>query len=78
MSFTSWQPVEGDGLVFDEIVYEKKQHTALGGGIARVTINKPAKFNTMTLHTVDEMFRAFYDANHDASIGALIVVWMLR
>jgi naphthoate synthase/2-ketocyclohexanecarboxyl-CoA hydrolase len=25
------------------------------------------------LHTVDEMFRAFYDANHDPTIGVLIV-----
>ena len=73
MSWTQWQKVEGDGLVFDEIVYEKKHHRELGGGIARVTINKPDKYNTMTLRTVDEMFRAFYDANHDPTIGAIVV-----
>ena len=73
MDWTDWKNVEGDGLEFDEIVYEKKHHSDLEGGIARVLINKPDKMNTMTLGTVDEMFRAFYDANHDTSIGVIIV-----
>ena len=41
--------------------------------MARVSINKPQKYNTMTLHTVEEMFRAFYDANHDSSVGVIIM-----
>ena len=49
MGWTDWERVTGDGLDFDEIVYEKKRHDELGGGIARVTINKPDKFNAMTL-----------------------------
>ncbi len=73
MTWTDWRNVEGEGLEFDEIVFEKKWHSELEGGIARVTVNKPDKYNTMTLHTVDEMFRAFYDANHDVSIGAIII-----
>jgi len=74
MSFSDWQPVEGEGLEnFEEILYEKKHHAELGGGIARITINKADKYNTMTLSTVEEMFRAFYDANHDTSIGAIVV-----
>ena len=73
MSWSAWQRVEGEGFDFAEILYEKKSHAALGGGIARVTINKTDKYNVMTLDTVEEMFRAFYDANHDASIGAIIV-----
>ena len=73
MSWSAWQRVEGEGFDFAEIVYEKKTHSELGGGIARVTINKPEKYNVMTLDTVEEMFRAFYDANHDASVGAIIV-----
>ena len=43
MSFTAWQTVEGEGMDFDEIIYEKKTHEELGGGIARITINKPAR-----------------------------------
>jgi len=73
MSWSDWQRVEGDGLDFEEILYEKKFHAELEGGVARVTFNKPKSYNSMTLHTVDEMFRAFYDANHDTSIGVIIV-----
>jgi dihydroxynaphthoic acid synthetase len=73
MGWTDWQEVEGEGMVFEEILYDKKHHEELGGGIARVTINKPDKYNVMSLATVDEMFRAFYDANHDPSVGVIIV-----
>ncbi|MFI5396358.1 MAG: enoyl-CoA hydratase-related protein [Candidatus Binatia bacterium] len=73
MSWSNWERVQGPGLEFQEIIYEKKFHSESEGGVARVSINKPQKFNTMTLHTVDQMFRAFYDANHDTAIGAIIV-----
>lgn len=74
MTWTDWKTVEGDGLDnFEEIIYEKKVHKELGGGIARVSLNKPEKMNTMTLGTVDEMFRAFYDANHDPAIGVIVM-----
>jgi naphthoate synthase/2-ketocyclohexanecarboxyl-CoA hydrolase len=73
MSWSDWKEVEGKGMTFDEILYDKKHHQGLGGGIARVTINKPEKYNTMSLATVDEMFRAFYDANHDPTIGVIVV-----
>lgn len=73
MSWSDWERVEGDGFDFAEIRYEKKWHRELEGGVARVTIDKPAKYNSMTLATVEEMFRAFYDANHDDSIGVLVV-----
>ena len=74
MSWSDWSIVEGDGLNdFKEIIYEKKHHQVLGGGVARVSLNKPDKMNTLTLVTVDEMFRAFYDANHDPSIGVIVI-----
>ena len=74
MSWTEWGVVTGDGLDdFKEIIYEKKQHAVLGGGVARVSLNKPEKMNTLTMSTVEEMFRAFYDANHDSGIGVIIV-----
>ncbi|MCZ7631364.1 MAG: hypothetical protein M5U19_20955 [Microthrixaceae bacterium] len=41
--------------------------------MARVTVDKPDEYNVMTLSTVEEMFRAFYDANHDTSIGMIVV-----
>ena len=69
----AWETVTGDGFDFAEIRYEKKYHEDLGGGIGRVTIDKADQYNSMTLATVDEMFRAFYDASHDTSLGAIVV-----
>ena len=74
MKFSDWAVVSGAGLEgFREIVYEKRRHLALGGGVARISLNKPTQMNTLTLATVDEMFRAFYDANHDPLIGVIVV-----
>jgi naphthoate synthase/2-ketocyclohexanecarboxyl-CoA hydrolase len=73
MGWTPWQRVEGEGLDFAEIAYEKKTHAELEGGVARVTLDRPKKYNAMTLATVDEMFRAFYDANHDPRVGAIVL-----
>ncbi|MDP6978186.1 MAG: enoyl-CoA hydratase-related protein [Myxococcota bacterium] len=73
MSFSEWQTVEGEGMDFAELKYEKKHHDELGGGVARITINKADTMNVMTLATTAEMFRAFYDANHDPTIGVIIV-----
>lgn len=73
LTWSAWAQVEGDGLDFTEIRYEKRFHTELGGGTARVTIDKPDEYNTMTSSTTDEMFRAFYDSNHDTAIGVIIV-----
>lgn len=73
-NFSSWSVVSSDGLNdFKEIVYEKRHHRTLQGGMARITLNKPEKMNAMTVATVDEMFRAFYDASHDAAIGVIVV-----
>ncbi|MBK7170194.1 MAG: enoyl-CoA hydratase/isomerase family protein [Gammaproteobacteria bacterium] len=72
--WSDWSTQGGDGLDnFLEILYEKKTHRPTGGSVARVTLNKPDKMNTLTLATVDEMFRAFYDANHDPMVGVIIV-----
>lgn len=74
MSWTDWSVATGEGLDgFKEIIYEKKHHRVLGGGVARISLNKPEKMNILTLATVEEMFRAFYDANHDPAIGVLIM-----
>ena len=77
MGWTDWETVAGEGFDFEEIRYEKKWHSDLEGGMARVTIDKPDKYNAMTLSTVEEMFRAFYDANHDTSLGAIVVAYIV-
>ena len=42
----------------------------LEGRVARVSINRAERYNTVTDRTVDEMFRAFYDAG-----GELGILW---
>jgi naphthoate synthase/2-ketocyclohexanecarboxyl-CoA hydrolase len=73
MTWTDWQRVDGEGLDFAELIYEKKTHSELEGRIARVSINRPQKYNAVTNKTVDEMFRAFYDAGHDPLVGVIVL-----
>ena len=58
---------------FTDILYEKKYHRELEGGVARITINRPQKLNALTDHAINEMFQAFYDASHDLSIGIIVL-----
>lgn len=71
MTWTNWQKFDKDD--FNEIIYEKKYHEQYLGGIARITINRPHKYNSFTNKTQDEMFHAFYDASHDQTIGVVIL-----
>src|SRR5689334_8753079 len=53
---TEEQPSSADekaGMSFTDIIYEKKDW------VARVTINRPADYNSYTEHTLREMARAF-------------------
>lgn len=72
MTWSSWEKVTGSGLDFTDVIYEKKYHHELGGGVARVAVNRPQKYNAFTGHTQDELFRAFYDASHDHTMGAVV------
>ncbi len=73
MTWTDWEKVEDAALDFSEILYDKHYHKELEGGVARVSINRPEKYNAVTNTTVDEMFRAFYDASHDPMIGVIVL-----
>ncbi|HQU08658.1 MAG TPA: 1,4-dihydroxy-2-naphthoyl-CoA synthase [Opitutales bacterium] len=59
----SWKRVKD----FEDIIYEKME------GIAKITINRPAKRNAFRPATVNEMIEAFTDAREDASIGAVLL-----
>jgi len=71
MAWTQWEKVPE--FEFTEVIYEKKYHKELEGGVARIAINRPEKYNAFTAHTQDEMFRAFYDASHDKTVGVVIL-----
>jgi naphthoate synthase/2-ketocyclohexanecarboxyl-CoA hydrolase len=68
--WTDWQPVEG--FEFEHVLYEKR-HRARGGGVARITLNRPERMNALT----GEMFQAIVDtlreANRDSSIGVIVI-----
>jgi naphthoate synthase len=59
----AWKPVK----TYSDILYHKS------GGIARVTINRPAKRNAFRPETVSQMFDAFTDAREDQSIGVVLL-----
>jgi len=52
---------------YTDILYHK------AGGIARVTINRPAKRNAFRPLTVAEMYDAFCDAREDPKIGVVLL-----
>lgn len=71
MTWTPWEQVKD--LDLKEVIFEKKTHLKLGGEIARVTINRPEKYNAFTDNTSNEMFKAFYEASHDPAVGAIVL-----
>jgi len=71
MVWSDWETVAG--FDFKDILYEKKYHGELEGGVAKVTINRPDKLNSFTNLTQDEIFKGFDDASHDPLIGVVIL-----
>jgi naphthoate synthase/2-ketocyclohexanecarboxyl-CoA hydrolase len=72
MTWTAWEKVPGfEDLT--EVIYEKKYHTELEGGIARITINRPQRMNAFTDDTSEEMRGAFYDASSDPMIAVVVL-----
>ncbi|BBO92344.1 enoyl-CoA hydratase-related protein [Desulfosarcina ovata] len=51
---------------FEEIIYEKEN------GVARITINRPEKYNACTSLTLLELNKALTDAWVDAAVGVVI------
>ncbi len=54
-------------LSFEDILYEKN------GGIAKITINRPAVRNAFRPQTVEEMRKAFQDSRKDETIGVIVL-----
>jgi naphthoate synthase len=52
---------------FKEIIYQKSE------GIARVTINRPERYNAFTALTLEEMHAAFRDAWADNEVGVVVL-----
>lgn len=68
-----WEPwAKASGFDFTDIIYEKKRYAA-GGGVARITINRPDRLNAFTAHTMEEIATALDDASHDPGTGVVVL-----
>ena len=54
-------------MAFEHLLVERD------GGVAVVTINRPAKLNALSLQTLDELRRAVLDLKQDGGVRAIIV-----
>lgn len=54
-------------MTYEDILFEKR------GGIARITINRPEKYNAVRPQTADEILHALRDAGWDRSIGVIVL-----
>ena len=54
-------------MAYEDILYEKKDN------IARITINKPQKYNAFSARTLYEMVESIEDASFDSTIGVVVL-----
>lgn len=54
-------------MKYKDIIFEKK------AGVARITINRPDKYNAFTPHTVEELIDAMKDAAWDKAVGVIVL-----
>ncbi|GJP32196.1 hypothetical protein CLOM_g120 [Closterium sp. NIES-68] len=64
----AWQPGRIEGPPLQDVLYE----TAVGEGIAKITINRPERRNAFRPETVKELKRAFDAARDDVTVGVII------
>lgn len=65
----SWKVVEG--YEYEDLIYEKRYLDS--GGVARMTMNRPQKFNAFTGTLIRHMYECVEDINKDPSIGVVIL-----
>jgi len=54
-------------MEFGDILYKKE------AGVARITINRPEKYNAFRTKTLSEMIQALEDAKDDHSVGVIVL-----
>ncbi|MDY6967690.1 MAG: enoyl-CoA hydratase-related protein [Spirochaetota bacterium] len=71
MAWSEWEPVTK--LNLKELVYHKKYRDT-GGGVARITFNRPEKMNAMTNIGWAEIAETVTEASLDNDIGAVVFI----
>jgi 2-ketocyclohexanecarboxyl-CoA hydrolase len=54
-------------MTYEDILFEKRD------GVARITINRPEKYNAIRPQTAEEILHALRDAGWDRSIGVIVL-----
>ncbi|MBI1987264.1 MAG: enoyl-CoA hydratase/isomerase family protein [Nitrospinae bacterium] len=70
--WTPWKKVEGEAMDFRDIIYEKK-YRAHGGGVARLSFNRPERMNAFTDEGIKELIIALDDLSRDRTIGVGVI-----
>lgn len=71
MAWSNWESYEGREL--KEVLYDKKYRDA-GGGIARITFNRPEKMNALTDFGWEEIAFCVDEANVDKNIAVIYFI----
>lgn len=59
-------PQTPDALAFREVLYAK------GDGVARITLNRPQRYNAYSTEALEELATAFRDATFDDAVGVIV------
>jgi naphthoate synthase len=65
-----WQAV--DGFAAEHIIFEKR-YRSRGGGVARITLNRPQRMNALDGPMFEGIVRALRAANFDGGIGVIVI-----
>jgi naphthoate synthase/2-ketocyclohexanecarboxyl-CoA hydrolase len=68
--WTDWERARG--LDLEHIIYEKR-YRASGGGVARISLDRPERMNAMDGAMFEGLVRALRDANADAGVGVIVI-----
>ena len=68
--WTDWEPVPG--FDFEHILYDRRKRTR-GGGVARITMNRVERRNSLTAEVFEELNTAIGHANRDNSVGVTVL-----
>lgn len=71
MVWSKWEPYQNREL--KELIYEKKYRDT-GGGVARITFNRPQRMNAMTNYGWEEIAFCVDEANLDPDIGVIYFI----
>jgi enoyl-CoA hydratase/carnithine racemase len=63
----AFEPRPADGFPFREILYGKRS------GVARITINRPSRYNAYSTACLEELAAALRDASFDDSVGVIVL-----